>query len=165
MAWFPASISGQYFECTGGQWGGRMRGTRSGMQTDMKKIALVGCGRIMGRHIEAIATAPGSKLPWFAILTRQSEKNRVERLGVPYVTDYRHSRCGCRAILTPSGLHPQHVTDIAEQTDTLTSSAKSRFLTLREATSFLTAWTGPAKLLCRFIKTLQPAGSLHEKPN
>ena len=25
----------------------------------MKKIALVGCGRIMGRHIEAIAATPG----------------------------------------------------------------------------------------------------------
>ncbi|OQC57122.1 MAG: Inositol 2-dehydrogenase/D-chiro-inositol 3-dehydrogenase [Verrucomicrobia bacterium ADurb.Bin018] len=85
----------------------------------MKKIALVGCGRIMGRHIEAIATAPGIEIAMVCDIDEAKAKKTAERLGVPYVTDYRRIQgVDVAAILTPSGLHPQHVTDIAEQTDT-----------------------------------------------
>ena len=42
----------------------------------MKKIALVGCGRIMERHIEAIAANPGLEIVMSATRTQRRPRRR-----------------------------------------------------------------------------------------
>ena len=101
----------------------------------MKKIALVGCGRILARHIEAIAAAPGIEIAMVCDVDEAKARRAAERLGVPHVADYRQIRgVDVVAVLTPSGLHPQHAAEIAEQTDAAyVLCEKPVSLTLREA--------------------------------
>ena len=49
----------------------------------MKTIALVGCGRIMERHIEAIAANPGIAIVQVCDKNEAKAKAAAERLGVP----------------------------------------------------------------------------------
>ena len=101
----------------------------------MKKIALVGCGRILDRHIEAIGTAPDLEIALVCDTDEAKARQTSERLGVPYVTDYHRIRgVDVAAVLTPSGNHPQHAAEIAECTDTpYVLCEKPISLTLREA--------------------------------
>ena len=101
----------------------------------MKTIALVGCGRIMERHIEAIAANSGIAIVQVCDRNAAKAKAAGERLGVPYVTDYRQIRgADIVAVLTPSGLHPRHVSNVAELTDAAyILCEKPLSLTLREA--------------------------------
>ena len=101
----------------------------------MKKVALVGCGRIMERHIEAIGANPGIEIALVCDIHEAKAKAAAERLGVPYVTDYGQIRgVDIAAVLTPSGVHPQHAAEIAEQTDIpYILCEKPVSLTLREA--------------------------------
>ena len=101
----------------------------------MKTIALVGCGRIMERHIEAIAANEGIEIVQVCDRNEAKAKAAAERLGVPYVTDYRQIRgADIIAVLTPSGLHPRHVSNVAELTDAAyIVCEKPLSLTLREA--------------------------------
>ena len=100
----------------------------------MKKIALVGCGRIMERHIEAIAANPGLEIAMVCDREEPKAKAAAVRLGVPHLTDYRRIRgVDVVAVLTPSGLHPQHAAEIAECTDApYILCEKPISLTLRE---------------------------------
>ncbi len=101
----------------------------------MKKIALVGCGRIMERHIEAIAANPGAGIVMVCDKDEAKAREAAARLGVPWVADYRKIRgADVVAVLTPSGLHPQHAAEIAECTDAPhILCEKPVSLTLREA--------------------------------
>ena len=101
----------------------------------MKKIALVGCGRIMERHVEAIAANQGIGIVLVCDKVESKAKAASERLGVPYVTDYREIRgVDIAAVLTPSGSHPHHAAEIAETTDVpYILCEKPISLTLREA--------------------------------
>lgn len=101
----------------------------------MKKIALVGCGRIMERHIEAIAANPGLEIVLVCDKVEAKAKKAAERLGVPFLTDYRKIRgADIISVLTPSGLHPRHVSNVAELTDAAQIICeKPLSLTLREA--------------------------------
>ena len=100
----------------------------------MKKIALVGCGRIMERHIEAIAANPGMEIAMVCDKEEPKANTPAARLGVPHLTDYRQIRgVDVVAVLTPSGLHPQHAAEIAECTDApYILCEKPISLTLRE---------------------------------
>lgn len=62
-------------------------------------------------------------------------KTLAEKLDVPYVTDYRLIKgVDVISVLTPSGLHPRHVCNIAELTDApYIVCEKPLSLTLREA--------------------------------
>lgn len=101
----------------------------------MKKVALVGCGRIMARHIEAIGANRGIEIALVCDKDEAKACAAAARLGVPYVTDYRDVHgVDIAAVLTPSGLHPQHAAEIAEFTDTpYILCEKPLSLTLREA--------------------------------
>jgi len=101
----------------------------------MKTIALVGCGRIMNRHIEAIAANPELKITAVCDINESKGKAAAERLNVPWFADYRRlSGVDLAAVLTPSGLHPQHAADIAESTDIpYILCEKPLSLTVREA--------------------------------
>ena len=84
----------------------------------MKKIALVGCGRISKRHIAAIQETDGVEIA--VVCDRDEEKGRVvaKELGVQFVADYKQIKgVDVISVLTPSGLHPRHAAEIAEYTD------------------------------------------------
>jgi len=101
----------------------------------MKKIALVGCGRISKRHIEAIGATPGVEIALVCDKDEEKAKEAAESLHVPYLTDYREIRgVDVISVLTPSGLHPRHVCNIAELTDApYIVCEKPLSLTVREA--------------------------------
>ena len=83
-----------------------------------KKIAIVGCGRISKRHIEAIQGADGIQLS--LVCDRDEAKGRAlaEELGVGFVEDYKKIEgVDVISVLTPSGNHPLHVAEIAENTE------------------------------------------------
>lgn len=84
----------------------------------MKEIALVGCGRISKRHIDAIQNTDGVEITLVCDINEQRAKETGELLGVPYLTDYKKiSGVDVVSVLTPSGLHPRHAAEIAESTD------------------------------------------------
>ena len=49
-------------------------------EPQMKKIALVGCGRIMERHVEAIAANPGLEIAMVCDKEEQKAKAAAARL-------------------------------------------------------------------------------------
>jgi len=101
----------------------------------MKTVALVGCGRISARHVEAITDTQCVKIAMVCDKIEERAKTLAEKLGVPYVTDYRLIKgVDVISVLTPSGLHPRHVCNIAELTDApYIVCEKPLSLTLREA--------------------------------
>ena len=101
----------------------------------MKTVALVGCGRISARHVEAITDTQCVKIAMVCDKIEERAKALAEKLGVPYVTDYRLIKgVDVISVLTPSGLHPRHVSNIAELTDApYIVCEKPLSLTLREA--------------------------------
>lgn len=100
----------------------------------MKRIALVGCGRISARHIEAISATEGVEIALVCDIDEIKAKACGEKLGVPYVTDYKLIRdVDAVSVLTPSGHHPKHVMEIAEYTNVpFILSEKPISLTVRE---------------------------------
>ena len=103
----------------------------------MKRVGLLGCGRISKRHIEAITSTDGVEIACVCDKNEEKAKAAGELLGVPYVTDYRELNgrgLDVISVLTPSGLHPRHVANIAEQTDApYIVCEKPLSLTVREA--------------------------------
>jgi len=101
----------------------------------MKKIAIVGCGRVSERHIEAIGDTPGVELAMVCDKVPERAKALAAKLNLPYVTDYRQIKdVDVISVLTPSGLHPRHVSNIAELTNApYIVCEKPLSLTLREA--------------------------------
>lgn len=101
----------------------------------MKTIALVGCGRISKRHIEAIQTVPSLRIVQVCDSSREKAEQTAERLQVPYTTDYKTiTGVDIISVLTPSGLHPMHAAEIAEHTDApYIIVEKPISLTVREA--------------------------------
>ncbi len=82
------------------------------------KVALVGCGRISNRHIEAIGANENVEIALVCDIDEGRAKAAGERLSVPYLTDYRKIEgVDLISVLTPSGLHPRHAAEIAETTD------------------------------------------------
>jgi UDP-N-acetyl-2-amino-2-deoxyglucuronate dehydrogenase len=101
----------------------------------MKTIALIGCGRISKRHIEAIEETEGVEVAVVCDIIEKRAQETAELLQVPYETDYRNLRdVDIAAVLTPSGMHPCHAAEIAECTNIEhILIEKPISLTLREA--------------------------------
>ena len=83
----------------------------------MKKVALVGCGRISARHIDAIQKTDDIQIAVVCDIDVQKGQKLASALDVPFEPDYRKLRADVVAVLTPSGHHPRHVAEIAECTD------------------------------------------------
>ena len=82
------------------------------------KLALVGCGRISKRHIEAVQAVKGIDIAVVCDIDENKAKMASEQLKVPYITDYKQLKdVDVVSVLTPSGMHPQHVIEIAEHTN------------------------------------------------
>jgi UDP-N-acetyl-2-amino-2-deoxyglucuronate dehydrogenase len=101
----------------------------------MKKIAIVGCGRVSKRHIEAIRDTEGVELALVCDIDKAKAKIAADQNKVPFITDYKDIKdVDVISILTPSGLHPRHVAEIAENTAIpYIVCEKPLSLTLREA--------------------------------
>lgn len=101
----------------------------------MKRIALVGCGRISNRHIDAINSVNGAEITLVCDIDEQKAIDASNRLKVPYVINYKEIKgVDIISVLTPSGNHPLHVAEISENTDTpYIVCEKPLSLTLREA--------------------------------
>lgn len=90
------------------------------MNSDRKlRFAMVGCGRVSGKHLSAIASG---RIPaeLVAVCDRVVEKARAkaEEYGVPYYADYhemirRHPEIDVVDVTTPTGYHADHVVDLA----------------------------------------------------
>ncbi|WP_134704970.1 Gfo/Idh/MocA family protein [Ammoniphilus sp. YIM 78166] len=84
------------------------------------KFALVGCGRIAKKHIEAMRDLEQAELVAVSDIQAGRAQFWGEKLGIPYYDDYNkmlsmHNDIDVVNILTPSGLHAKHAIDIAKK--------------------------------------------------
>lgn len=115
----------------------------------MKKVALVGCGRISKRHLDAISDTDGVELTLVCDCIEDRAKAVADKYNVPFVTDYNDIKdVDVVSVLTPSGLHPRHVGEIAENTNVpYIVCEKPLSLTLREAYEMLNRIDRAGKVL------------------
>ena len=78
-----------------------------------KNIAIVGCGRNAGHHIEAVKKNKDFHLTAVCDLNAERAKNYSELFKVPFYTDYRdmlknHPEISLVVLATPSGMHYEH---------------------------------------------------------
>lgn len=101
----------------------------------MKTVALIGCGRISQRHVEAIQANSGVRIAAVCDINPEKAKTLGTLLDVPYFEDFRKLKgIDIAAVLTPSGLHPEHAVKVAETTDIpYIVCEKPISLTVREA--------------------------------
>jgi UDP-N-acetyl-2-amino-2-deoxyglucuronate dehydrogenase len=79
----------------------------------MYKIALIGCGRISGKHLESISQLNNDlKLVAVCDIVKERAKVAGEQYVVDWYTDYQkmleRDDIDVVSICTPSGLHPEH---------------------------------------------------------
>jgi predicted dehydrogenase len=83
------------------------------------KIALVGCGRISRKHIEAIKAIKSAELAAVCDPDEKRAKKAAESAGVPFYDSYDEMLTKTDVdivnILTPSGDHPAHTIDIVKK--------------------------------------------------
>jgi len=83
-------------------------------------FALVGCGRISIKHIEAIRAIEKADLVACADQEKEKAYQAANKAECPYYTDYHtmleeHPEIDIVSILTPSGLHAEQAIDIASK--------------------------------------------------
>ncbi len=91
------------------------------MTIDQRKLkfAVVGCGRISERHLQALTSERiNAELIAISDLKEERARNKAEKYQVPYYLDYhemmkRHPEVDVVDILTPTGYHAEHVIDLA----------------------------------------------------
>ncbi len=83
------------------------------------RFAIVGCGRIAYRHIEAIKANPGAILIALCDLDLGRAQERNQQANVKIYRDYREmlqkESIDVVCIMTPSGMHVEHAIDIIEK--------------------------------------------------
>ena len=104
----------------------------------MINVALVGCGRISPCHCDAVeCNKDGFRIACVCDTDTTKAKALAAKLGCDWTDDMRSlSGRGIDlvSVLTPSGLHPRHVCELAEHTDIpMILSEKPLALTRREA--------------------------------
>lgn len=88
-------------------------------ETRKLKFAVVGCGRVSGNHVAALASGHiPAELVAVCDVVEEKARSKGERLRVPHYTDYhemmkRHPELDAVDIATPTGYHAQHVVDLA----------------------------------------------------
>jgi UDP-N-acetyl-2-amino-2-deoxyglucuronate dehydrogenase len=103
-------------------------------------FALIGCGRIASRHIEAIQIAANANLVAVCDMDEERASAAAALAGVPYYTNYhdmltRHPDIHVVTILTPSGAHYEHGVDIISRYKKHLLIEKPPVLTLAQAAS------------------------------
>lgn len=103
----------------------------------MYRFALLGCGRIAGKHEDALKNISNAEL--VAVCDKDEKKARLfgQKAGVPYYTDYnkmlKQESVDVVSILTPSGLHARHTIDIVRKYQKNIVCEKPLALTLDDA--------------------------------
>ncbi len=83
-----------------------------------KKVALVGCGRIAKRHIDAINSTEGIEISVVCDSDEGKARETAESLGIKHVTEISEiNGVDVISITTPSGLHPEHIKTSIEKSD------------------------------------------------
>lgn len=84
----------------------------------MQNVALIGCGRISARHIEAIEVNPSLQVKIACDIVESKAKAVADKTGARVTTDMMDiAEADIASILTPSGLHPKHTVELAERTE------------------------------------------------
>lgn len=101
----------------------------------MKNIAITGCGRISARHVEAIAAHSELRISSVYDIVTSKAEALAEKTGARVPSDpFDIKDADIVSILTPSGLHPAHTMEYAENTDVpIIVTEKPISLTVREA--------------------------------
>src|SRR4051794_15710917 len=76
------------------------------------RFAIVGCGRVAGNHLDAIARLPRATIAAVCDLDAARAKVYSDAFGTPWYTNY-HTMLAAESIdvvsiVTPSGMHPRH---------------------------------------------------------
>ena len=83
------------------------------------KFAIIGCGRIASRHIEAVNLVKNARLVAVCDLVKErAEKYAIEN-NINYYTNYhemlKNEDIDVVSIMTPSGMHPEHAVEIMDK--------------------------------------------------
>lgn len=87
----------------------------------MKKVrfCIVGCGRVAGNHLTAIANLPGAELAAVCDLVPERANAYGQQYGVPAYTNYhemlQRETTDVVSVITPSGMHSWHVVDVIQR--------------------------------------------------
>jgi len=81
------------------------------------RVAVVGCGRVSGHHCRSIAAAEGVELAAACDLVAEKASNYGREFNVPWFTNYHEMFAKVPdidivAVITPSGMHFEHATEI-----------------------------------------------------
>ncbi|RKX30773.1 MAG: gfo/Idh/MocA family oxidoreductase, partial [Verrucomicrobia bacterium] len=83
------------------------------------KFAVVGCGRVSGKHLAAITSGSiPAELTAVCDCVEEKARAKAEEYGVPYYVDYhemmrRHPEIDVVDVTTPTGYHADHVVDLS----------------------------------------------------
>lgn len=79
---------------------------------EMTRFALLGCGRIAHKHVDAIGRIPGVQLVTACDVQMERAQKLLGHTGIPLYTDMREmltrERIDVLCVLTPSGMHAEH---------------------------------------------------------
>jgi len=83
-------------------------------------VALIGCGRIAGHHCRSIQQIDGINLTAVCDLELEKANDWGQQFNVPAYTNYRemfdqHPEIDLAAVITPSGMHFEHATEIIRE--------------------------------------------------
>jgi len=83
------------------------------------RFAIVGCGRVAGNHLDAIARLPRAAIAAVCDLDAARAKACSDAFGAPWYTNYHEmlvaETIDVVSIVTPSGMHPRHAVDVMDQ--------------------------------------------------
>lgn len=102
------------------------------------RFALIGCGRVAGRHVEALQAAPDAELAAVCDMVEERAVERSVQGRVPYYLNYHemltaHPEIDVASIITPTGSHFEHASDIVSRYGKHLALEKPMVLVLSQA--------------------------------
>ncbi len=111
------------------------------MDSKKFRFALVGCGRIVKKHVDAINNIEEAELVAVCDIDMKKAEAIGKQYNVPYYNTYdemfKKEEVDIVNILTPSGLHPDHTIDIVKKYKKHIVCEKPMALTLEDADSMI----------------------------
>ena len=105
------------------------------------RFALVGCGRIVKKHVDAINSIKEAELVAVCDIKREKAEMIGKQYHVPFYESYddmlKKEDIDIVNILTPSGLHPEHTVDIVKKYKKHIVCEKPMALTLEDADNMI----------------------------
>lgn len=107
------------------------------------KFAIIGCGRIAKKHVEALAERKEATIVSVCDCQKERAQQYGEKLGVPFYTNFHdmlnNEEVDVVSILTPSGLHAQHTLEVVKTYQKHIVCEKPMALTLKDADAMIAA--------------------------